>query len=165
MTFEPDLPRYFERIGCAHPRRPDLENLNAVLFAHVCAIPFENLDVLIGRRIDLDPARVQHKLVTERRGGYCFEQNTFFLHVLRALGYSATPISARVRIGRRRDEMPARTHVFLRVELDAQSWLVDVGVGALSPTRALRLELDTPQPTPHETRRIIADGDWQGFAR
>lgn len=163
MVYEPDLDRYFERIQRPRPPRPDLEQLNAIVAAHVCTIPFENLDVLLGRPIDLSPAAVEHKLLVERRGGYCFEQNTLLMHVLRALGFSVTPIGARVRVQRSRSETPARTHVFLRVELADGSWLVDVGVGGLSPACALRLATDVSQPTPHEPRRIVSQGEWRGL--
>jgi N-hydroxyarylamine O-acetyltransferase len=163
MNFTPDLARYFERIEHPGAAAPNLANLNALIFAHVSHIPFENLDVLLGRPIVLDPAAIEEKLITRRRGGYCFEQNTFFMYVLQALGYSVTPISARVRLGRTRDETPARTHCFLRVELPDGSWLVDVGVGGLSPCAALRLTLDAAQDTPHEPRRITSEGEWRGF--
>jgi N-hydroxyarylamine O-acetyltransferase len=164
MAFTPDLSRYLERIDYAGPTAPSLTHLNAIIFAHVRRIPFENLDILLGRPIDLEPAAVEHKLVTQRRGGYCFEQNTHLMHVLRALGYDVTPIGARVRVGRPRAEVPPRTHVFLRVELPEGSWLADVGIGGFSPCAALRLSLDTVQPTPHEPRRICSEGDWQGLA-
>jgi N-hydroxyarylamine O-acetyltransferase len=129
----------------------------------VCAIPFENLDVLLGRPIDLAPAAVEHKLLSLRRGGYCFEQNTLLMYVLRALGYSVTPIGARVRVSRPRSETPPRTHVFLRVELEDGPWLCDVGVGGLSLACALRLTTGVTQPTPHEPRRIVSQGEWRGL--
>ena len=78
--------------------------------------------------------------------------------MLEALGFSARPISARVRYQRPRDFTPPRTHVFVRVELDGESWLADAGVGAMSLTAALRLATDEPQSTPHETRRIVREG-------
>lgn len=158
-----DSDAYFDRIGYHGPRTPMLATLDAIVLAHIKAIPFENIDVLLGRGIDLDIDAIADKLVTRRRGGYCFEQNTLLLRVLTGLGFDATPISARVRIQRARDFTPPRTHVFLRVELDGASWLADVGVGGLSPTAALRLTTDAEQPTPHETRRIIAEGDWSGL--
>jgi N-hydroxyarylamine O-acetyltransferase len=163
MPFEPDLARYFERINCRCPSWPDLAGLNAIVLAHVCSIPFESIDVLLGRPIDLDPARVEHKLLVERRGGYCFEQNTLLLRVLQALGYTVSPIAARVRLGNARSEVTAKTHVFLRVEMDGESWLVDVGVGGFSLTSAIRLRLDEPQETSHEPRRIQAEGTWRGL--
>ncbi|MDB4946403.1 MAG: nhoA [Labilithrix sp.] len=151
-----DLDAYFARIGLARPQRPTLEALNAIAHAHVQAIPFENLDVLLGRPIPLDLRALEDKLVHARRGGYCFEQNTLLLHVLEALGFEVKPLSARVRYQRPREFTPPRTHLLLRVELD-ESWLVDVGVGAMSPTAALRLAETGPQRTPHETRRLLRE--------
>lgn len=164
MAFEPDLTRYFERIGHGGPTAPSLSNLDALILAHVVAIPFENIDILIGRPIAIDPASIEDKLVTRRRGGYCFEQNAYFMHVLRALGYAVTPLAARVRLNRPREETAPRTHMFLRVELPAGSRLVDVGVGGLSPTSSLRLVLEERQETPHEPRRLCSEGDWQDLA-
>jgi len=161
-----DLDAYFRRTGYTGDRAPTLANLHALCAAHVTSIPFENLDVLLGRRIDLDPAAIDQKLIHDRRGGYCFEQNTLLLRVLEALGYHARPLSARVRVGRPRDYTPARTHVFCRVELGGESWLADAGVGALSPTCAIRIFHDGLQPTPHEPRRIIfEDGRYFHQAR
>ncbi len=153
-----DLDRYFRRIGYHGAHEPTLATLHAICAAHVLTIPFENLDVLLDRGISLDPDAVDAKLIAGGRGGYCFEHNTLLLRVLETLGYDVQPISARVRIGRPRDYTPARTHVFLRVELAGESWLADVGVGALSPTCALRLETSEEQATPHEPRRIVREG-------
>ncbi|MBC8067695.1 MAG: arylamine N-acetyltransferase, partial [Deltaproteobacteria bacterium] len=83
------------------------------------------------------------------------------LHVLATLGFEVVPISARVRLQRPRDFIPPRTHMFLRVEIERESWLADVGVGGLSPTCALRLDTSAEQPTPHEPRRIVREeGRW-----
>ena len=69
-----DLDAYFARIGYRGPREPTLAALSAIVLAHVQAIPFENLDVLLGRPIDLTPEALERKLIHARRGGYCFEQ-------------------------------------------------------------------------------------------
>ncbi|MEO8706774.1 MAG: arylamine N-acetyltransferase [Kofleriaceae bacterium] len=166
-----DLDRYFARIGYRGARAPVLETLNAIMAAHVSAIPFENLDVLLGVPIELEPAALQAKLVDAGRGGYCFEQNALLLTVLQQLGFEARPLSARVRYQRPRDYTPARTHLCVRVEL-AESWLADVGVGSMSLASALRLEDHGPQATPHERRRLLREngliyhqaelaGEWQ----
>jgi N-hydroxyarylamine O-acetyltransferase len=161
-----DLDAYLARIGYTGPRTPTLEVLHALTAAHAQAIPFENLDVLLGRGIDLRPEAVFDKLVRRRRGGYCFEQNGLFLQALTALGFQAVPLSARVRLERPREVVPPRTHLFLRVEVAGGSWLTDVGVGALSLTRAIRFVVDEEQPTPHEPRRILREGDrWFHQAR
>ena len=153
-----DLDAYFRRIGYDGPRDPSLATLNGIVFQHVQTIPFENLDVLLGQRIALDAASLERKLIHGRRGGYCFEQNGLFLLVLEALGFVVAPISARVRWQRPRDFTPPRTHLFTRVEIEGVSWLADVGVGGMSPSAALRLELDTEQSTPHEPRRLVKEG-------
>lgn len=75
------------------------------------------------------------------------------------MGFSVTLLSSRVRWQRLRDYIPSRTHVFLRVEIGGDSWLADCGIGNLSLTGAIRLELDTEQATPHEPRRIVRNGD------
>ena len=161
-----DLEAYFARIGYTGSRAPTLATLHALTAAHTQAIPFENLDVLLGRGISLDPEVLFDKLVRRRRGGYCFEQNGLFLRILEAMGFRVQPLGARVRIDRPRSETPPRTHMFLRVEIDGARWLTDVGVGGLSLTSAIRLDVQDEQPTPHEPRRIVReDGRWFHQAR
>lgn len=152
------LDAYFDRIGYGGPATPTLDVLDALIARHTATIPFENLDVLLGRPIDLSPAALVQKLITDRRGGYCFEQNGLLLEVLTSMGFAVRPLSARVRYQRARDDIPPRTHVFLRVDLDATAWMADVGFGGFSPTCALRLDTDAWQPTPHETRRLVREG-------
>ena len=152
-----NLDAYFARIGYAGSRTPTLETLNAIAVHHATAIPFENLDVLLGRGIDVEPAAVERKLVHDRRGGYCFEQNHILLLVLQALGFDAAPLSARVRWQRSRDFIPPRTHLFVRVALAGETWLADVGVGGISLTSAIRLNFNGEQATPHEARRIVRE--------
>ena len=154
----PDLDAYFARIGYAGPRSPTLPVLHALTAHHAMAIPFENLDVLLGRPISLEPAALFQKLVHARRGGYCFEQNGLLLQVLGALGFTVAPLSARVRWQRPRDLTPARTHLFLRVEVEGGSWVTDVGVGSVSLTSALPLDLSGAEcATPHEPRRLLRE--------
>ena len=154
-----NLAGYFQRIGYRGPYQPDVTLLSALTAAHTRSIPFENLDVLLARPISLEPEALYQKLVVERRGGYCFEQNGLFLEVLRELGFRVVPLSARVRLQRAREFTPPRTHVFLRVELNGESWLTDVGVGALSLTSPLRLATGVEQATLHEPRRIVQEGE------
>lgn len=152
-----DLDAYFDRIRYDGPREPTLAALRGIVAAHIAAIPFENLDILLGRPIVLDESALLRKLVHERRGGYCFESNGLLLHVLAALGFAVAPMSARVRLQRPRDFIPPRTHLFVRVEIDGAPWLADVGIGGLSPTAPLRLDIDGEQPTPHEPRRLVRE--------
>jgi len=156
-----NLDAYFRRIGYEGPVEPTLDVLNDLLTSHTRSVPFENLDVLLGRPIDLSPDAVERKLVQQRRGGYCFEQNGLLLLVLEQLGFDVTPLSARVRYQRPRDVTPARTHLFLKVRIDGQPWVADVGVGGLSLSSAFRFDVEGEQATRHEPRRIIReDGRW-----
>ena len=154
-----DLSAYFERIGYDGPLAPSLATLNGIIAAHTQCIPFENLDVLLGREIALDNASLRKKLIENNRGGYCFEQNGLLISVLEILGFEVAPISARVRIGSERDHIPPRTHLFARVEIEGTSWFADVGVGGLTPTSAIRFTLDVTQSSSHEPRRIVREGD------
>jgi N-hydroxyarylamine O-acetyltransferase len=101
----------------------------------VTRIPFENLDILLGRPIKLDLDSLQRKLVQGRRGGYCFEHNTLFAAALEAIGFGVTRLAARVRFGTR--GVTARTHMTLRVQADGEGWLADVGFGAGSILRSI----------------------------
>lgn len=148
------LDRYFARIGYDGPRLPTLDVLRALQRLHPQAIPFENLDPLTGRRVLLDPASIEAKLVDRRRGGYCFEQNRLFAEALMQLGFRVTPLIARVLWGRDPDAVTARTHMLLRVDIDDVSWLADVGFGRVTLTAPLRLITGEPQPTLLETCRL-----------
>jgi N-hydroxyarylamine O-acetyltransferase len=122
-----DLDAYLARIGYAGDLAPTRDVLAALHLAHASHIPFENLDILLGRPIRLDLEGVQAKLVRGRRGGYCFEQNTLFAAALEGLGFRVTPLAARVRYGATR--LSPRTHMLLKVDLEEGPWLADVGFG------------------------------------
>jgi N-hydroxyarylamine O-acetyltransferase len=122
-----DLEAYLARIGYAGDLSPSIETLAALHRAHVLAIPFENLDILLGRPVLLDLESLQAKLVHGRRGGYCFEQNSLFAAVLERLGFDVTGLAARVRMGD--DRGTPRTHMILAVDIDVRRWLADVGFG------------------------------------
>ena len=160
MTFPLDLDAYFARIGYHGPRAPTLAVLHAITAAHAQSIPFENLDVLLGRPIGVEIEAIVPKLVTARRGGYCFEQNALLLHVLGQLGFVVAPLSARIRLQRPRDFVPPRTHLFVRVDLDGEVWITDVGAGSASLTSAIRWDdRGEEQVTTHEPRRIVREND------
>jgi N-hydroxyarylamine O-acetyltransferase len=122
-----DLTAYLRRIGHRGPLDPTVETLRALHRAHVTTIPFENLDVILGRGIRLDIDSLQGKLVDARRGGYCYEQNLLFAAVLERLGYPVTRLLARVRMGE--DRRRSRSHAMLLVEAEGTTHLADVGFG------------------------------------
>jgi N-hydroxyarylamine O-acetyltransferase len=153
-----NLDAYFERIAYAGPREPTLATLRAIHLHHVGAIPFENLDVLLGRGIQIELDAVERKLVHARRGGYCFEHNTLLGGVLRALGFAVTPLLARVRWNVPAGQRTGLTHMILRVEIDGRPWLADVGFGGIGSSAPLALDTAEEQATPHEPRRLLNDG-------
>src|SRR5258705_11035764 len=88
MTVRIDLDAYCARIGYDGPRTPTLSTLHAITAAHTRAIPFENLDVLLGRGVDLDPAAIFTKLVVRHRGGDGFQQNGRFVSHFERPGFN-----------------------------------------------------------------------------
>ncbi len=122
-----DLDAYLRRTGCDGVREPASATLQALHLAHTTHIPFENVDILLGRPVRLDLDGLQAKLVRGRRGGYCFEQNTLFAAALEAVGFRVTRLAARVRFGATR--ILPRTHMLLEVEAGGIAWLADVGFG------------------------------------
>lgn len=153
---------YLRRIGYDGPLAPDLAALRAITTAHVAAIPFENLDPLLGVPVSLEPAAVERKLVQQGRGGYCFEQNRLLLEVLQAIGFEVAGLIARVVWRQPEDTIAPQTHMLLRVELGAESWIVDVGFGSMALSGALLLQPELEQATAHEPFRLLNDGaDWR----
>lgn len=122
-----DLEAYLRRIGYSGSLQPVPTVLEAIHLAHATHIPFENLDILLGRPIALDLASLQAKLVAGGRGGYCFEQNLLFSAMLQRLGFTVTHLAARVIYPSGR-KLP-RTHILLRVDVAGATWLADVGFG------------------------------------
>ncbi|MBX3445381.1 MAG: arylamine N-acetyltransferase [Parvibaculaceae bacterium] len=154
-----DLDAYFRRIGYEGPRTPTLDTLKAIHYAHALSIPFENLDVLAKRPINLDLASLQKKLVADGRGGYCFEVNALFAAALKALGFDFTTLIGRVRWMSPEEVDTARSHMLIRVELPEGPYIADVGFGGLTMTGPIRFETGIEQQTPHEPRRLLPHHD------
>jgi N-hydroxyarylamine O-acetyltransferase len=145
-----DLDRYLARVDFRATPRSDAATLRALHAAHLAAIPFENIDVRLGRVPRLDLIGLQEKLVQRRRGGYCFEHNTLFAAVLRAVGLEVQTLEARVRPPGAKVPLP-RTHMVLRVEADGGWWLADVGFGGDGARYPVPFEgaLREPEGTSH----------------
>ncbi len=154
-----DLDAYCARIGYDGPREPSLAVLSALHALHPAAMPFENLDPLLGRPVRLDPPSLQAKLVGQRRGGYCFEHNALFQAALQALGFAVTPLIARV-VWMAPPEAPTgpRTHMLLRVDLAEGPYIADVGFGGHIVSAPLRLAPDVEQATAEAVLRLVPDG-------
>src|SRR5699024_6499271 len=138
MTSPLSLDAYFERIDYGGRTAVEPQTLHDLSAAHVQAIPFENIDILLRRPISIEPQAIFDKLVVCRRGGYCFEHNGLMLGVLRRRGFNARSLDARVRLGANNRQQPvARTHMLVEGHLGGTRRLVDVGVGSASLTAAL----------------------------
>ena len=134
-----DLDAYLARIGDSGPLAPTYETLERLLRAHMTSIPFENLDVLLGRGVRLDLDSLQSKLVVARRGGYCFEHSTLLQAVLERIGFRTAAHAARVVLVTPRTDAP-RTHMFLSVETPTGRFMVDPGFGGHAPRLPIRVE-------------------------
>lgn len=157
-----DLAAYFGRVGYTGPAAPTLETLQALVTAHNGAIPFENLDPVMGIPVaDLGQDALFDKLVHRRRGGYCYEQNGVMGYVLAELGFGVQRLGGRVVWMDTSGELPAQTHEALAVTVPGADgpWLVDVGFGGQTLSSPIRLEVGTVQTTRHEPYRIRSDGD------
>lgn len=157
-----DIAAYCARIGLTGPLPLQAGTLRRLQRAHLLAVPFENLDIHSGRPIVLDERRFFEKIVTHRRGGFCYEQNGLFAAVLRALGFEVSLLEARVgaktwEAGRPWD------HLTLRVTL-AERWLVDVGFGD-GFREPLRLDEAGPQARGADLWRVQHDGGEGVLAR
>jgi len=126
-----DVGAYLERIGFDGEPEPDAGALRELHRAHLLTVPFENLDIHLGRRIVLDVAALERKVVSERRGGFCYELNGAFSTLLRAIGFQVSLLEARVRKGDGSGFGPPFDHLLLRVRCpdSPDQWLADVGFG------------------------------------
>ena len=82
-----DLDAYCTRVNYTGSREVSAATLKGLHFAHVHNVPFENLDIHLGKALSLNPAELFAKIVTRKRGGYCYEVNSFFAIILRAFGF------------------------------------------------------------------------------
>lgn len=143
-----DLDAYLDRIGYAGPREPTVAALRVLHRAHTETIPFENLDIVLGREISLDLEDLQEKMVTRGRGGYCLEHATLFGAVLDRLGFTVTRLNARIAAADESKIRP-RTHALLRVDAEGEPWLADVGFG-----------YGVPEPVPLADGAVSEQGPW-----
>ena len=154
--------RYLDRIAYTGPTEPTAETLRLLHRAHLFAVPFENLDIALGRKIVCDEDTFLRKIVEHRRGGFCYELNGAFAVLLRELGYVVTLLSARVA----RDDgsySPEFDHLALRVDL-AEPWLADVGFGDLC-LDPLRLATGAEQEQDGWKFRVVSESDSQHVER
>ena len=155
-----DVEAYLRRIEYDGPRRPSRQTLGDLHCQHLCTVPFENLDIALGVPIGLDPDALFDKIVSRKRGGFCYELNSLFSELLKGLGFRVEMLSARVRSA---DGSFSREfdHMLLKVALEEESYVADVGFGdsSLDPVRieATNVHLDA-RP---DFAVVTANGGWE----
>jgi len=166
-----DWREYLRRISFDGAVSVDSTSLVRLHQRQIRTMAFENFDILLGRPIELHPARLWQKLVENQRGGYCFELNGLLLMALRAFGFEARALLAHIHVSGTPEAL--RTHQLSLVTLEGEDWLVDVGFGSTSPRAPVRLTLDLPQQQETDCLRVVTypneayllqsliDGEWQ----
>uniref|UniRef100_A0A3Q1GLG9 arylamine N-acetyltransferase n=2 Tax=Acanthochromis polyacanthus TaxID=80966 RepID=A0A3Q1GLG9_9TELE len=172
-----DVGKYLSRIGLTAPRKPDLELLRSVHIHHLLSVPFENLTVHSGGRVQLDLPLLYDKIVNQRRGGFCYENNSMFSWLLTKLGFDLRLVSGQVKNAITECYGPPFDHLIVMVTLEGRRWLCDVGFGTAGFTVPLSLDTEDVQEEGHRVYRIReaagmrflewqkeenngADGDW-----
>ncbi len=152
--FRFDLSTYLGRIGL-NEIRPDAAGLRALQQAHMRAVPFENFDPLLGKVPLLGLPELFAKIVEERRGGYCFEQNGLFGEALKSAGFVVSRRLARVRM--RMGVDGGRSHLALIVKAENRRFLADAGFGGPGPLAPLELDFDRVQRVSNGAYRVHND--------
>lgn len=140
MYSKEQIAQYLARIGVTGDLPLTSDTLTKIVSAHYRAIPYENLDILAGVPLDLSQDALFDKLITRRRGGFCFELNEALGTLLASLGFSVTHLAARFILGEPEDVLPMRRHHILLVHLPEGDWLCDAGIMREAPRMALKLE-------------------------
>ena len=150
----PDREAYLDRIGYTGAAAPTLDCLKALVTAHLRAVPFENLDVFHGHQEpSLEVTALFEKIVTKRRGGYCFELNGLFQKLLESIGFSCSAHVGRIGHGQR-FKYPV-SHRVTVVELAGERWLCDVGFGGPVPAEPAKIVLEIPFESSNGHRYIF----------
>ena len=154
------LADYLQRIAYTGEVNADYATLKQLMTCHLQTVPFENLDVLAGKPISLDPQTIVDKIVYRRRGGYCYEVNGLFAMALDSIGFPYRIVACRPMF------YPARrprTHAALVVTAEGQDYLVDLGFGSYGIRQPMNLAvLDTPVQQYYDQYKltIAEDGDY-----
>ncbi|HEY3799673.1 MAG TPA: arylamine N-acetyltransferase [Caulobacteraceae bacterium] len=122
-----DIDAYFDRIGMKRRPPATLAGLTALHHAHLLAIPYDGLDIQLGRPVTIERPAIFDKIVTRRRGGWCYEMNGLFGWALGELGFAVTRATGAVTVSDNRDANIGN-HLVLRVDLDEGAYLADVGL-------------------------------------
>lgn len=148
------MEQYLQKIGFKGIPSVDYSTLYELHRLHTLKFPFENLTPFLHDEVKIDSDSISDKFLKENRGGYCFEQNTLFLSILRQIGFEVRPLGARVVYNQPEDIITRRSHMLLSVKAEGKTYLCDVGFGGMTQTVPLEFKLNEVQKTTHEDFRI-----------
>ncbi|XP_060715697.1 arylamine N-acetyltransferase, pineal gland isozyme NAT-10-like isoform X1 [Tachysurus vachellii] len=156
-----NLQEYFRRIGFGGVyEKPDLVTLRAVHELHVMSVPFENFSIHCGERNTMDLQIIYEKIVRNRRGGWCCENNLLFSWVLREMGYKYTMLGAKVFNTLKNDFNPMDSHLINMVEIEGKPYIADVSFGvSYQIWYPLEMIAGKDQPQPSGIFRLMNDGE------
>ncbi len=152
-----DLDEYLQRIGFQGEPKVDLETLIKLHRCQAFSIPFENFDVYVNDKVDIDKSAVLDKLIKQGRGGYCYELNGALYDLLTTIGFKVKYLASRPMMGY--TELRPKTHMILMVELQGEQYLADVGFTALNIIEPLKIEPGTVHHQYGQCFRIIEDAE------
>ncbi len=156
-----DVRAYLNHIGLNFTPPTTIDGLYVLQDHHMRHVPFENLDVIMRRPLNLLPDSLFDKIVMQKRGGYCFELNTLYAALLRALGFNPVPMLGRVWL-RDPEETPPRTHLMHRISIGDETWVTDVGFGGRASRIPLKMGTETALDDGDGRIRIIPEDSF-GF--
>ena len=152
QEFKFDREAYLQRINYTKEVNVTIECLIDIHYTQLFTIPFENFDIFLGRAIELEPKKLVHKLVQNKRGGYCFELNGLFLMALQSFGFDARALLARVHVT---GTPTGRGHQFSLITFQGNQWIADVGFGSNTPRGPIPLVLNQPTTNYGQTVRLV----------
>lgn len=150
--FKFDREAYLQRINYTKEVNVTIECLKDIHYAQLFTIPFENFDIFLSRAIGLEPKKLVHKLVQNKRGGYCYELNGLFLMALQSFGFDARALLARVHIT---GTPTGRGHQLSLITFQENQWIADVGFGSNTPRGPIPLILNKPTTNYGQTVRLV----------
>ena len=153
---EADIARaYLERIAYTGIKEPSLETLKKLHYLHPITFPFEDTQSFQSLPVNLDIQSLYRKMITQHRGGYCYEQNHLFKFILEHLGFDVKGYGARVVWKQPFKAITPKSHMFLIVSIGTRRFLADVGFGVMQMTAPIEFIPEKIQETPHGIYKII----------
>lgn len=150
------IDEYLIRIGYRDEISNNLKTLRTLHTCHTMHVPFENLDVILGRPISLKIEDIHRKIVTDSRGGYCFELNALFGSLLTGLGFKVCNYMGRVY---QDTNFGGRLHHNMLVWAEGKQWVVDVGFGGNGLIEPLLFEKNHKKSQFADLFRLISEDD------